>query len=34
MVLFDARSSLIQWGGPVTYQTDVAGDGASSLAAV
>ena len=34
MVLFDARSDLFQWGGLVTYQTDVAGDGASSLAAV
>jgi len=34
MVLFDARSDLFQWGGLLTYQTDVAGDGASSLAAV
>ena len=34
VVLFDARSDLFQWGGLVTYQTDVAGDGASSLAAV
>lgn len=34
VVLFDARSNLIQWGGLVTYQHDVAGDGASSLAAV
>ena len=34
VVLFDARSDLIQWGGLVTYQTDVAGDGESSLAAV
>ena len=34
MVHFDARSNLIQWGGLVTYQHDVAGDGESSLAAV
>ena len=34
LVLFDARSDLFQWGGLVTYQTDVAGDGESSLAAV
>ena len=34
VVLFDARSNLIQRGGLVTYQTDVAGDGESSLAAV
>ena len=34
VVLFDARSDLIQWGGLVTYQTDVAGSGESSLAAV
>ena len=34
LVIFDARSDLFQWGGLVTYQHDVAGDGASSLAAV
>ena len=34
VVLFDARSDLIQWGGLVTYQHDVAGNGASNLAAV
>jgi hypothetical protein len=34
LVLFDARSSLFQWGGLVTYQTDVAGDGVNSLTAV
>ena len=33
-IIFDARSDLFQWGGLVTYQHDVAGDGASSLAAV
>ena len=34
VVLFDARSDLFQWGGLLTYQSDVAGEGASSLAAV
>ena len=33
-VLFNSTSSLFQWGGLVTYQTDVAGDGNSSLAAL
>jgi hypothetical protein len=33
-VLFNATSDLFQWGGLVTYQTDVAGSGESSLAAV
>jgi len=33
-VYFDASSAIIQWGGLVTYQTDVAGDGDNSSLAV
>jgi len=33
-VLFDARSQLFQWGGLITWQTDVAGSGDSNLASV
>ncbi len=33
-VFFDARSNLFQWGGLITWQTDVAGSGDSNLAVV
>lgn len=34
VVFFDARADQFQWGGLVTYQTDVAGSGESEIAAV